>query len=42
MTQEEVRDPQLSNLIAKKMAKVHNLNVPINKQNRWLFDTLDK
>lgn len=42
MTQEEVRDPLYSTVIAKKMAKVHNLNVPINKQNRWLFDTLDK
>eukprot|EP00094_Tigriopus_californicus_P005677 TCALIF_05472-PA protein Name:"Similar to Chka Choline kinase alpha (Mus musculus)" AED:0.12 eAED:0.12 QI:203/0.83/0.71/0.85/0.83/0.57/7/0/433 len=42
MTQEEVRDPYLSCLIAKKMSKIHRLNMPINKENQWLFSTLHK
>eukprot|EP00095_Tigriopus_kingsejongensis_P005916 maker-scaffold392_size185621-snap-gene-0.25 protein:Tk05916 transcript:maker-scaffold392_size185621-snap-gene-0.25-mRNA-1 annotation:"choline kinase alpha isoform x3" len=42
MTMEEVRDPYLSRLIAKKMSKIHKLDMPINKESQWLWRTLDK
>lgn len=37
----ELGDPRLSVLIAEKMASIHQMNVPINKEPRWLWDTID-
>lgn len=38
----ELRDSRLSMLIAEKMAQVHAMNVPINKEPRWLWDTISR
>lgn len=40
MTCQELRDPYLSAIIARKAANVHSLDVPINKEPTWLFDTI--
>lgn len=40
MTCQELRDPYLSAIIARKAANVHSLNVPVNKEPTWLFDTI--
>ncbi|PSN40773.1 Choline/ethanolamine kinase [Blattella germanica] len=37
----ELGDPKLSVLIAEKMASIHHMNVPINKEPRWLWDTIN-
>jgi len=37
----ELGDPRLSVLIAEKMASIHQMNIPINKEPRWLWDTID-
>ncbi|GFG36751.1 hypothetical protein Cfor_09453 [Coptotermes formosanus] len=37
----ELSDPQLSVLIAEKMASIHQMNIPINKEPRWLWDTVN-
>lgn len=42
MTNSELHDPTLSAIIARKLAKVHTLDVPINKDPTWLFDTINK
>jgi len=36
---QELSDEKLSRQIATKMAAVHAMNVPINKEPRWLWDT---
>ena len=36
MSPREVRDAALSAIIARKMAKIHSLRAPINKQRDWL------
>jgi len=40
MTCRELRDPSLSGIIARKLANVHCLDVPINKEPTWLFTTM--
>lgn len=40
MTCQELRDPSLSGIIARKLANVHCLDVPINKEPTWLFTTM--
>ena len=42
MTCRELRDPNLSAIIARKLANVHCLDVPINKEPVWLFSTMRK
>lgn len=42
MKSEELSDPKLSLLIAEKMAELHQLNIPINKDSTWLWDTMDR
>lgn len=37
---QELRDPNLSAIIARKLANVHSLDVPINKEPTWLFSTM--
>jgi len=37
---DEVRDPEISAVIARKMARIHRLSVPISKDNVWLADAL--
>jgi choline/ethanolamine kinase len=37
----ELGDPRLSVLIAKNMASIHQMNIPINKEPRWLWDTIN-
>ncbi|XP_054724032.1 choline/ethanolamine kinase-like isoform X2 [Uloborus diversus] len=38
---DELKDPELSATIARKLAKVHTLNVPINKEPTWLFEKME-
>ncbi|XP_054289686.1 choline/ethanolamine kinase isoform X2 [Macrosteles quadrilineatus] len=38
----ELADDKLSRQIATKMAAVHAMNVPINKEPRWLWDTTNR
>lgn len=40
MTCRELRDPLLSSIIARKLANVHTLDVPIHKEPTWLFETI--
>ncbi|GFT22026.1 choline kinase alpha [Nephila pilipes] len=40
MTCDELKAPEMSATIARKLAKVHTLNVPINKEPKWLFDKM--
>ncbi|XP_001942911.2 choline/ethanolamine kinase isoform X1 [Acyrthosiphon pisum] len=42
MKSEELSDPKLSLMIAEKMAELHQLNIPINKDSTWLWDTMDR
>lgn len=42
MKSEELSDPKLSLIIAEKMADLHQLNIPINKDSTWLWDTMDR
>src|SRR5690348_10779508 len=37
---QELSDPSLSAIIARKLANVHCLDVPINKEPTWLFSTM--
>lgn len=37
---QELRDPNLSAIIARKLANVHCMDVPINKEPTWLFSTM--
>ncbi|XP_025199442.1 choline/ethanolamine kinase isoform X1 [Melanaphis sacchari] len=39
---EELSDPKLSLMIAEKMAELHQLNIPINKDSTWLWETMDR
>lgn len=39
---EELSDPKLSLMIAEKMSDLHQLNIPINKDSTWLWDTMDR
>lgn len=39
---EELSDPKLSLMIAEKMAVLHQLSIPINKDSIWLWDTMDR
>lgn len=36
----ELSDPMLSQLVAEKLAQIHMMDVPINKEPRWLWDTM--
>lgn len=38
----ELSDEKISPLIAARMASVHGMNVPINKEPRWLWDTTSR
>lgn len=38
----ELADPNLSRLIAEKMVHIHQMDVPINKQPRWFWDTVER
>ncbi|XP_075220659.1 choline/ethanolamine kinase-like isoform X2 [Lycorma delicatula] len=38
----ELSDPQLTLLIADKMAAIHSMNVPINKEPCWLWNTINR
>ena len=39
---DKVRDPAISAVIARKMARIHRLSVPISKDNVWLKHALNK
>ena len=39
---DSVRDPEISAVIARKMARIHRLSVPISKDNVWLKQALNK
>lgn len=41
LTSEEVMDSEISSIIAKKIATVHSLDVPIDRNNTWLTERLD-
>ncbi|ODN04629.1 Choline/ethanolamine kinase [Orchesella cincta] len=38
----ELRDTELSLLIAQKTAQIHGLNIPISKEPSWLWGTMDR
>ncbi|KAJ9589438.1 hypothetical protein L9F63_017341, partial [Diploptera punctata] len=38
----ELSDPVLSRLVAEKLAQIHMMDVPINKEPRWLWDTMNR
>ncbi|OXA53029.1 Choline/ethanolamine kinase [Folsomia candida] len=38
----ELRDEELTLLIAQKMAQIHALNIPISKEPSWLWGTMDR
>lgn len=38
----ELADPEISSIIAEKMAQVHSLDVPISKEPTWLWDTMNR
>jgi choline/ethanolamine kinase len=42
MTCQELKNPLYSSTIARKLASVHSLNVPINKEPVWLFETSNR
>ncbi|CAB0016889.1 unnamed protein product [Nesidiocoris tenuis] len=39
---EEMSDPQVNPLVAETIAAVHCMNVPINKEPRWIWDTIQR
>ena len=42
MRTRELSDPVLSRLVAQKLAQIHMMDVPINKEPRWLWDTMHR
>ncbi|KAK9504617.1 hypothetical protein O3M35_010913 [Rhynocoris fuscipes] len=42
LTQNEMADPTINLIVAEKMAAVHTMNIPINKEPRWLWDTMNR
>lgn len=42
LTCEEIRNYEISRIIAKKLAVVHSLNVPIDKDESWLIERLSE
>ncbi len=42
LKRKELTDPEISSIIAEKMAQVHSLDVPISKEPTWLWDTMDR
>lgn len=42
LTCNEIRDPEISRIISEKLAVVHSLNVPINKDESWLIERLQE
>ena len=38
----ELSDPEISSIIAEKMAQIHSLDVPISKEPTWLWDTMNR
>lgn len=38
----ELADPEISSLIAEKMAQIHQMQVPISKEPTWFWDTMNK
>lgn len=38
----ELADPEISAVIAEKMAQVHSLDVPISKEPSWIWDTMKR
>lgn len=42
MDQNDMYVPELSRSIARVMAKFHTLEMPLSKEPRWLFDTIQK
>ncbi|XP_063220134.1 choline/ethanolamine kinase isoform X2 [Bacillus rossius redtenbacheri] len=38
----ELSDPTLSALIAENLAKIHAMNIPINKRSNWLWNTISR
>ena len=42
MEPQEVMEPELSSAIARKVARIHSLSAPINKETKWLGKMLSK
>lgn len=42
LTAKELRDTQVSAVIAKRLATIHNLDVPLKKDKSWLVDKFDE
>ena len=42
MRTEELYDPSISSEIACKVARFHKMQMPFNKEPKWLFGTIDR
>ena len=42
MRTEELCDPSISAEIACKVARFHRMQMPFNKEPKWLFGTIDR
>ena len=42
MKTKELNDPEISSIIAEKMAQIHCLDVPISKEPTWLWDMMNR
>ncbi|CAL8358627.1 unnamed protein product [Lota lota] len=42
MRTEELSDPSISSEIASKVARFHRMQMPFNKEPKWLFGTIDR
>lgn len=39
---QELTDASISSLVADKVAQIHLMDVPINKQPKWLWQTMER
>lgn len=39
---EQLREPEVSDEIAAKVARFHRMVMPFNKEPKWLFGTIDR
>lgn len=42
LTMQELADASISSLIADKVAQIHLMDVPINKQPKWIWQTIER
>ena len=42
MTVDDLADDEINMMIADSVAQIHSMHVPISKEPRWLWDTIDR